>query len=56
MGKNKKYLVNIDMKWSQEYSIKAGSASEAKKKAWEKFKNKLPKNSFEILSDQQSNI
>lgn len=53
MKKIKTYLVNIDMKWSQEYSIKAGSATEAKKKAWEKFKKSPPKNLFEILVDKE---
>lgn len=56
MKKQKTYLVNIDMKWSEEYSIKAKTEAEAKKKAWEKFKKNPPKNLFEILADEESTI
>lgn len=44
------------MKWSQEYFIKTGSITEAKKKAWEKFKKNPPKRLFEILDEEESNF
>ena len=56
MKKQKTYQVNIDMKWSQDYSIKAGSITEARRKAWEKFKKNLPKGLFEIVADKDSNF
>lgn len=56
MKKQNTYQVNIDMKWSEKYTIKAGSATEAKKKAWEKFKKNSPKNLFEILANKESDI
>lgn len=52
MKKIKIYSVNIDMKWSEEYLIKANSASEARKKAWEKFKKNPPKKLFELMVDE----
>lgn len=54
MKKQKTYSVNIDMKWSQDYVIKATSMTEAKKKAWEKFKKNPPKKIFEILASKES--
>lgn len=56
MKKIKAYCINIDMKWSGEYTIKAVSTTEAKKKAWEKFKKNPPKKLFEILADKESNL
>lgn len=53
MTKKNKYTVNIDMKWSIDYTIAAGSESEAKQAAWEKFKKSLPKKLFEILADKE---
>lgn len=53
MEKTKTYLVNIDMKWSKTYSIKAKTEAEAKKKAWEKFKKNLHKTLFELLADKK---
>lgn len=47
------YNVNIDMKWSMDYTVKANSMAEAKKIAWEKFKNNPPKSCFEILADRE---
>jgi hypothetical protein len=53
MKKEKKnYDVNIDMKWSMDYTVKANSMAEAKKIAWERFKNNPPKSCFEILADR----
>lgn len=49
----KEYSVNIDMKWSMDYEVKACSESEAKRIAWEKFKKNLPKKNFEILADRK---
>jgi len=48
----KTYQVNIDMIWSTSRNVKAKSKAEAKKKAWEKFKNKLPKKDFSIDADE----
>lgn len=48
----KTYSINIDMKWSQEYIIKAKSKADAKKKAWLRFKKRCPKGLFELLVDK----
>ena len=40
------------MKWSEEYTINAKSAAEAKRKAWAKFKKRCPKKNFELLADR----
>lgn len=54
MKKAKKgYTVNIDMKWSKDYTVKANSLAEAKKIAWDKFKSNPPKSCFEILADRE---
>lgn len=45
------YRVTIDMVWSIQKDVKAKNASEAKKKAWSKFKNRLPKKDFSIDAD-----
>lgn len=50
--KKEYYEVNVDMKWSQDYRIKAKSASEAKKKAWERFRKRPPRKLFELLADK----
>lgn len=52
MKKNKNYTVNIDMKWSKDYKIKAATKSEAKKIAWERFKKSIPKDLFELSVDE----
>ena len=49
----KEYLVNVDMRWSINYEVKACSETEAKRLAWEKFKKNLPKKCFEILEDRK---
>ncbi len=49
--KKSKYEVNIDMKWSIDYTVNAVSMAEAKKKAWEIFKKRPPKLCFEILGE-----
>lgn len=49
----KEYLVNVDMRWSIDYEVKACSETEAKRLAWEKFKKNLPKKCFEILADKK---
>ena len=48
----KKYRVNIDMTWSEDINVSAKSMTEAKNKAWEKFKNKIPKKNFTLLADK----
>jgi hypothetical protein len=48
----KEYTVNVDMKWSKNYTVKAESISEAKKLAWDKFKTNLPKSCFSVLIDK----
>ena len=53
MTKKSKYTVNIDMKWSIDYTIAAESESDARRIAWGKFKKSLPKKSFEILADKE---
>lgn len=52
MTNQKKFVVNIDMKWSEDIHIKAKNMAEAKKKAWNKFKKRCPKKNFEILADK----
>ena len=44
----KTYSVNIDMVWSQEYSVKARTAAEARQKAFERFKKRTKKKDFNI--------
>lgn len=51
MKKKKTYSVNIDMKWSQDYMVRATTIAEAKKIAWERFKKNPPKGLFELLAD-----
>lgn len=53
MKKKKTYVVNIDMRYSKDYIITAGTMEEAKKKAWEKFKNRPTKILFDITSYQK---
>lgn len=50
--KEKTYKVNVDMKYSMDYEIKASSQAEAKRKAWEKFKKRPQKKLFELLADK----
>lgn len=51
MKKKKTYSVNIDMKWSKECKVRATTAAEAKKIAWERFKKNPSKGLFELLAD-----
>ncbi len=51
----KKYSVNIDMTWSEDYRVSAKNVAEAKRKAWEKFKKRLPKKNFKIDADKIDN-
>lgn len=53
MKKNKEYEVNIDMTWSENFTVKAMSISEAKKKAWQLFLRKLKKNNFKISAERR---
>lgn len=46
----KTYVVNIDMKWSVDLTIKAKTASEARKKAWRRFRPN--RKNFELLADK----
>lgn len=48
----KNYVVNVNMKWSKDYKIKADTKAEAKKIVWEKFKKSIPKDLFELLVDE----
>lgn len=41
------------MTWSEEFVIKAKTAGEAKKKAWNKFRNRPPKKNFTFLVDRE---
>lgn len=49
----KTYRVNVDMKWSTDYVIKAKTTGEAKKKAWARFKRACPRKLFELLADRE---
>ena len=49
----KDYTVNIDMTWSQDYKVKASTAEEARKKAWDKFKANPPKKDFKINAEKE---
>lgn len=51
--KEKTFSVNIDMVWSMDYVVKAKTKSEAKKKAWDKFKKNPPKKIFRIEPQQE---
>lgn len=50
--KIKTYEVTVDMTWSQSYTVKAKTAAEAKRKAWEKFKKHPPKSCFTLMEDR----
>lgn len=50
--KIKHYTVNVDMKWSNDYIVKAKTEGEARRKVWEKFKKNPPKKCFELLADR----
>lgn len=39
------------MAWMYPTKVKAKTAAEAKRKAWQKFKNRLPKKNFEVNID-----
>lgn len=54
MKKTKTYSVSIDMKWSEEYTVQATTAAEAKRIAWERFKKNPPKKLFELLADREN--
>lgn len=47
----KAYEVEIDMSWSMTYTVKAKTAAEARRKAWEKFKRQPPKSCFSFMAD-----
>lgn len=47
----KTYYVDIDMKYASQIKVTAKSKAEAKKKAFERFKNKLHKKNFEVLAN-----
>lgn len=54
MKKTKTYSVSIDMKWSEEYTVQAATATEAKRIAWTRFKKNPPKKLFELLADKET--
>ena len=45
----KTYEVEVSMTWSQSYTVKAKTAAEARRKAWEKFKRRPPKSCFTLM-------
>lgn len=48
----KKYLVNIDMVWSQDFSVSATSLPEARQIAFDRFKRRLKKQDFDIIGER----
>lgn len=48
----KTYEVEVSMTWSQSYTVKAKTAAEARRKAWEKFKRHPPKFCFTLMEDR----
>jgi hypothetical protein len=50
--KLKTFSVNVDMTWSEDYTVKAKTLAEAKKKAWQRFKNRPPKKNFTLMADK----
>lgn len=50
-NKNKLYSVSVDIKWTEEYYIKAKNKSEAKRKAIDKFRNK--RGNFEASAEKE---
>ena len=48
----KTYEVEVSMPWSQSYTVKAKTAAEARRKAWEKFKRRPPKSCFTLMEDR----
>ena len=48
----KTYEVEVSMTWSEIYTVKAKTASEARRKAWEKFKRHPPKSCFTLMEDR----
>lgn len=48
----KKFVVNINMTWSEDVKVTAKTASEARKKAWAKFAKRVPKKNFTFLVDR----
>ena len=50
---SKTYRVNIDMRWSKDIVVKATSAAEAKRKAWDIFKKRPARNLFGLLADRE---
>jgi hypothetical protein len=52
MKKVKKYTVNIDMTWSEDVKVTAKTEAEARRKAWEKFKKRVPRKNFSLSADE----
>lgn len=48
----KTYEVEIDMIWSETYTVKAKTAAEARRKAWAKFKRCPPKSCFTFTEEK----
>jgi len=46
------FEVNIDMTWSETYRVKARTVGEAKRKAWDRFKNRPPRRNFDLMVDK----
>ncbi len=49
----KEYEVNVDMCWSMNYTVKAKTEGEAKRKAWERFKRNPPRKCFDLMADRK---
>ena len=47
----KKFIVNIDMKYSKEFIISAKNIKDAKEKSWSRFKRNPSKKNFSFFID-----
>lgn len=49
----KKYKVFIDEKWGNALNVTAKNKTEAKKKAWDRFKKFLKKNNYDVHAEER---
>lgn len=47
----KDYVVNVDMKYSIDYRVKARTVGEAREKAWKKHINRPPRRIYDLMAD-----
>lgn len=47
-----KWIVNIDMRWSDDYNVMARTEGEANRKAWAKFKRLCSKKNFNFSPEK----